>query len=80
MSAQGSDEAGEAAGGQYGGLCAQFLFHPVDDAVQHAGVAVHNAAAHTVNGIFTDDTWRNVKADVGQLGGAACLLYTSRCV
>ena len=46
------DKTGQSAGGYYGGCLSQLLLHPVDDAVDGACCAVHDAAAHTVDGIF----------------------------
>ena len=71
MAAQGSDELGQPARGDDGGRLSQLLFHAVQNPVDHVHVAVNDAGAHTVNGIFSNDMAGNLQADVGQLGRLA---------
>ena len=61
--AERNHETGETAGSNDGSRFAQLFLHMLQDAVDHAGIAVHDAAAHAVDGVFTDDTLRNVQAD-----------------
>ena len=66
-----ANKAGQSSGGNQRSRLPQFFFNPVNQAVDHAGIAVHNSASHTVNGIFSDDLFGNIQADRGKLGGFA---------
>ena len=68
MPAERYDKAWQSTSSDNGDGFTELGFHSVDDAVDHSGAAVHDAAAHTVDGILANDLLGNVKADGGQLG------------
>ena len=65
------DEPRDAARGDDGGLLAKLFFDALDHAVDHAGIAQHDAAAHRVDRIAADGLFRHIEADARQLRGAA---------
>ena len=68
VTAQRRDEFCQPAGGYGRGLFAQFRLHPVHDSIDLGSVSVDNAAAHAVDGVFSNNLIRCGQADVGQLG------------
>ena len=70
MAAVGRDKAGDFSGGNDGGGAAKLFFHPLDHTVQHGGSAIHGAALHTGDGVFSNGVFRRFQTDFGKLGSA----------
>ena len=62
--------SGQATRCDDGEIFPHFLADAVNHGVDHAGITKHNARAHTIYGVLSDDTGRRFQADLRKLRSA----------